>query len=47
MALDPDNAHTRVAKYLLGIGLMPTPQDLALARLHRALDGGAFLARFG
>jgi hypothetical protein len=44
MALDPNNARTGVARYLLGVGPMPppTPQDLALARLHRALDGGAF-----
>ena len=38
------NAHTGVAWYLFGVGPMPlsTPQDLALAHLHRALDEGAF-----
>jgi hypothetical protein len=42
MALDPDNTRAGVAKGpLLGVGPMPppTPQDIALARLHRALDG--------
>jgi hypothetical protein len=43
MALDPSNARAGVATYLLEAGPMPpTPRDLALARLHRALDGGAF-----
>jgi hypothetical protein len=48
MAPDPNNAAinpcTEVARYLLGIGPMPppTPQDLALARLCTALNGGAF-----
>jgi len=39
-----NNACTGVARYLLGVGPMPssTPQDLALAQLHRALNGGAF-----
>jgi hypothetical protein len=47
MALDPNNARAGIVGYLLGAGPItpmppPTHQDLALARLHRALDGGAF-----
>jgi hypothetical protein len=43
MTLDPNNACAEVARYLLGVGAVPppTPQDLVLARLHGALDGGA------
>jgi hypothetical protein len=43
MTLDPNNACAEVARYLLGVGAVPppTPQDLVLAWLHGALDGGA------
>jgi hypothetical protein len=40
MTLDPNNARAGVARYLVG-PVPPTPQDLILARLHGALDGGA------
>ena len=44
MAANPNHAHTGVARYLLGIGPMPPPrpEDIALAHLQGALDGGAF-----
>jgi hypothetical protein len=43
MALDPNTACAGVARYLLGAGpMLPPTQDLALAQLHRALNGGAF-----
>jgi hypothetical protein len=44
MALNPNNAYTGVARYFVEVGAMPppTPQDLALAQLHRTFDGEAF-----
>lgn len=48
MTANSNSAHPGVARYRLGIGLMPPdsgplcPQDITLTQIQRALDEGAF-----
>ena len=44
MAANQSGACPGVARYLLGMGPLPPPrsQDIALAQIQGALDGGAF-----
>ena len=44
MAANLNRTHPGVARYLLGIGPMPPPhpQDIAVAQIQGALNGGAF-----